>query len=80
MLLRMQDKLRKLETLLDGYDDEDAADDSQKELLMSRDKDEAADRKADPGTRTRTEILDEIEVVLAKYGTYTQRDIQSQCS
>ena len=69
MLLRLQDRLRALERQLDEYDDEDAVEESQKRLLWSRDSDEAADRKQEPGTRTRTQILDEIEVVLAKYGT-----------
>lgn len=72
MLLRLQDKLRKLEDLLDEHDDEDAAHDTDKELLMSRDSDEAACKqmeKKTPGLLTRTRILDEIEVVLGKYGT-----------
>lgn len=80
MLLRMQDKLRKLEALLDDYDDEDAADENQKRLLTSRDSDESADRKQDPGIRTRTQILDEIEVVLEKYGTSFPQIIYSQYS
>ncbi|KAH8198234.1 hypothetical protein TruAng_007618 [Truncatella angustata] len=64
MLLRLQDKLRVLESLLDDYDDEDASDETQKQLLMSRDLDEAACKKLvkqEPGTQTRTQILDEIE-------------------
>jgi hypothetical protein len=69
MLLRMQDKLRKLESLLDECDDDHAEDDSQKRLLMSRDLDEAACKKQEPGTQTRTHILDEIETVLGSYGT-----------
>jgi hypothetical protein len=36
--------------------------------LMSRDCDEAADRKEPEGTRTRTMILDDIEETLEKYG------------
>ncbi|KAK6851579.1 hypothetical protein PG995_011704 [Apiospora arundinis] len=70
MLLRLQDKLRKLEDLLDEHDDEDAAHETDKELLMSRDSDEAACKqmeKKTPGLLTRTRILDEIEVVLGKY-------------
>lgn len=69
MLLRMQDKLRKLESLLDDCDDDHADDDTQKLLLMSRDSDEAACRRQEPGTQTRTQILDEIETVLRTYGT-----------
>jgi hypothetical protein len=72
MLLRLQDKLRKLESMLDDYDDEDAGDETQKRLLMSRDSDEAACKKLakeEPAAKTRTQILDEIEVVLGKYGT-----------
>jgi len=71
MLLRMQDKLRKLESLLDDYDDDDADadDDTQKRRLMSRDLDEAACKKQEPGIQTRTQILDEIETVLGNYGT-----------
>lgn len=79
MLLRLQDKLRKLETLLDDYDDEDAADEGKWRLLMSRDSDEAADRKHDPGTKTRTQILDEIEEVLWKYGKKIFCEIQDRC-
>ena len=68
MLLRKQDQLRKLELELDLYDDDDAGTESRKVLLTSREKDEAADRKEPDGTRTRTQILDEIEAVLEKYG------------
>ncbi|KAK8007741.1 hypothetical protein PG989_001731 [Apiospora arundinis] len=70
MLMRLQDKLRMLEDRLDDYDDEDAGHETDKELLMSRDSDEAACKnmeKKRPGALTRTKILDEIEVVLGKY-------------
>jgi len=69
MLLRKQDELRKLEAELDEYDDVDAeGTEQQRRLLLSRDSDEAADRKEPEGTRTRTKILDEIEEKLDKYG------------
>lgn len=73
MLLRLQDKLRTLESRLDenDNDDEDSGDQTQKLCLMSRGKDEAACRKLakqEPGVQTRTHILDEIELVLGKYG------------
>lgn len=72
-LLRLQDRLRVLEALLDSYDTEDAQDEDQskKQLLISRRKDEADCRKRaqiDPDESTRTQILDEIEEVLARYG------------
>ncbi|KAK8015482.1 hypothetical protein PG991_008370 [Apiospora marii] len=70
-LLRLQDKLRTLEQLLDENDDEDAAgDEATQKCLMSRDLDEAECKelaKRVPTVLTRTQILDEIEVVLAKY-------------
>ena len=69
MLLKKQDELRKLEAELDEYDEEDAnGTEQQRRLLMSRDLDQAADRKYPQGTRTRTMILDEIEEKLNKYG------------
>ena len=69
LLLRKQDKLRKLEAELDEFDEEDANGTlQQRRLLMSRDCDEAADRREPEGTRTRTMILDDIEENLAKYG------------
>ncbi|KAK6822850.1 hypothetical protein PG987_014395 [Apiospora arundinis] len=64
MLLRLQDKLRALESRLDRYDSEDAADEEEKRLLMSKDRDEVACRKQAeevPNVPTRTQILDEIE-------------------
>ncbi|KAK8061067.1 hypothetical protein PG997_015288 [Apiospora hydei] len=70
MLLRLQDRLRALEFKLDRCDNEDAAHETEKWLLMSRDKDEAACRtlmKEVPDIPTRTQILDEIEVFLGKY-------------
>ncbi|KAK9788204.1 hypothetical protein SCARD494_09956 [Seiridium cardinale] len=70
MLLRLQDKLRVLESILDDHDDEDASEETHKRLLMSRDLDEAACKtllKQEPAVQTRTQILDEIEVVLGKY-------------
>lgn len=72
-LLRLQDRLRVLEALLDSYDTEDAQDEdpSKKQLLISRRKDEADCKKRaqlDPDETTRTQILDEIEDVLARYG------------
>jgi len=68
LLLRKQDKLRKLEAELDEFDEEDANGTlQQRRLLMSRDCDEAADRREPEGTRTRTMILDDIEENLAKY-------------
>ncbi|KAK7918079.1 hypothetical protein PG985_009953 [Apiospora marii] len=76
-LLRLQDRLRALEYKLDQYDNEDAADEREKLLLMSRDSDEAACRKLMkdmPDVVTRTQILDEIETVLGKYA---ERDYQS---
>lgn len=73
-LLRLQDKLRTLEQLLDENDDEDAAgDEATQKCLMSRDLDEAECNELArrvPTALTRTQILDEIEVVLAKYGKY----------
>lgn len=61
--------MRKLEAELDEYDDVDAeGTEQQRRLLLSRDSDEAADRKEPEGTRTRTKILDEIEEKLDKYG------------
>lgn len=80
MLLRLQDKLRKLESQLDDYDDEDAGEEGNPRLLMSRDSDEAADSKLDPGIKTRTQILDEIEQVLEKYGKYLCNKMQNQRS
>lgn len=69
MLLRKQDQLRKLEADLDDYDNEDASgEETAKRLLKSRDSDEAADKKADPEIRTRTQILSDIEKVLSEYG------------
>lgn len=73
-LLRLQDKLRTLEELLDENDDDDAAGtETSKKCLMSRDYDEAeckALAERVPTALTRTQILDEIEVVLGNYGTY----------
>ncbi|KAK8057781.1 hypothetical protein PG996_011718 [Apiospora saccharicola] len=70
-LLRLQDKLRTLEELLDENDDDDASGtESNKKCLMSRDYDEAeckALAEKVPTALTRTQILDEIEVVLGKY-------------
>ncbi|KAK8108538.1 hypothetical protein PG984_014339 [Apiospora sp. TS-2023a] len=70
-LLRLQDKLRTLEELLDENDDDDAAGtETSKKCLMSRDYDEAeckALAEKVPTALTRTQILDEIEVVLGKY-------------
>lgn len=78
MLLRKQDELRKLEAELDEYDEEDAnGTPQQQRLLMSRDSDEAADRKEPEGARTRTMILDEIEQKLHKYGQWTSSLIWS---
>lgn len=69
LLLRKQDQLRKLEMELDDYDDYDAdGPEERRRTLLSRDSDEAADRKLPPGTRTRTQILEEIEKKLATYG------------
>jgi hypothetical protein len=76
ILLRKQDKLRKLEDELDSYDNDDAHDttDSRaanRRLLMSRSSDESACRKesrSTPGKRTRTDILDDIEEGLKEYG------------
>jgi hypothetical protein len=70
MLLRKQDELRKLEAELDEIDELDAIDGTpqRRRLLMSRDSDEAADRREPEGIRTRTMILDEIEQKLEKYG------------
>ncbi|KAK7936734.1 uncharacterized protein PG986_015172 [Apiospora aurea] len=71
ILLRLQDKLRALEDLLDDLDDEDAAgNETRRSLLWSRDNDEAACKAVTekvPTALTRTRILDEIEVVLGKY-------------
>jgi len=75
MLLRKQDQLRKLEAELDDHDDEDAGTEDRRRLLMSRDSDEAADRKESEGSRTRTQVLDEIEVALDKYGDFFIRKI-----
>jgi hypothetical protein len=70
MLLRKQDQLRKLEAELDDIDELDASDGTQQQrrVLMSRDLDEAADRREPEGIRTRTMILDEIEQKLENYG------------
>jgi hypothetical protein len=71
VLLRLQDKLRTLELRLDEYDDEDASDETEKELLMCRDADEKdcmKRAKVNPNVPTRTQILDEIETVQEKYG------------
>jgi hypothetical protein len=76
ILLRKQDKLRKLEDELDCYDDEDANDTTESQLasrglLMSRDLDESACRKEilnNPDVRTRTNILNEIDEGLKDYG------------
>ncbi|KAM0817177.1 hypothetical protein AB5N19_02980 [Seiridium cardinale] len=76
MLLRLQDKLRVLESILDDHDDEDASEETHKRLLMSRDLDEAACKtllKQEPAVQTRTQILDEIEVVLGKYDAWVLR-------
>jgi hypothetical protein len=78
VLLRKQDKLRKLEDELDSYDDDDANDatDSQEEsrrLLMSRSLDESTNRKEKlqtPSMRTRTDILNDIEEGLKEYGNF----------
>ncbi|KAE8446891.1 hypothetical protein EG329_011522 [Mollisiaceae sp. DMI_Dod_QoI] len=68
---RQQDQLRKLESELDSYDDEDlTGTEQQRKLLSCRDSDEAADRKGPKGTRTRTQILDEIEQKLDKYDSW----------
>lgn len=70
-LLKKQDELRKLEMELDDYDDEDLnGTEQQRRLLSCRDSDEAADRKESKGTRTRTQILDEIEEKLEKYDSW----------
>jgi len=69
MLLRKQDELRKLEAELDEYDEVDSeGTPEQRRILMSRDSDEAADRREPKGSRTRTIILNEIEEKLDKYG------------
>lgn len=69
-LLRKQDELRKLESELDDYDDHDAKNNEQGcRLLMSRDSDEAADKKEPSDSRTRTKILDDIEKKLDIYGS-----------
>lgn len=67
-LLRKQDRLRKLEEELEKYDNYDATTPEGIRLLMSRDIDEAADRKEPANIRTRTQILDDIEMTLEKYG------------
>lgn len=70
-LLRLQDKLRVLEHSLDLYDDEDAADSNQKRLLSCREADEVdCEKRArdEPDVPTRTQILNEIEDVLKRYG------------
>ncbi|KAK8096084.1 hypothetical protein PG999_014106 [Apiospora kogelbergensis] len=70
-LLRLQDKLRALEDLLDELDDEDAEEsETSRKRLWSRDIDEAACKAVTekvPTALTRTQILDEIEEVLGKY-------------
>lgn len=74
-LLRLQDKLRVLELTLDTYDDEDASDETQRRLLWSRDSDEVDGEKRakeNPEIPTRTQILEEIEEVLKRYGTITE--------
>ncbi|KAK8076645.1 hypothetical protein PG994_003917 [Apiospora phragmitis] len=62
-LLRLQDKLRKLEQLLDESDDDDAdGNETSKKCLMSRDYDEAECKelaKRVPTALTRTQVLDE---------------------
>jgi len=69
VILRKQDQLRKLEAELEGYDNDDAnGPEEMKKLLISRDYDETFDRKQTEGTRTRTQILVEIEETLSKYG------------
>ncbi|KAL3420457.1 hypothetical protein PVAG01_08956 [Phlyctema vagabunda] len=72
ILLRKQDRLRKPELELDECDDLDAEvnTNESRKLLMSRDSDEAADHKEAPETRTRTQILDEIELALENYKTW----------
>lgn len=79
ILLRLQDKLRELEEKLDRYDDADWEDEDehQKLLLQSRRADEADCKKIakeTPHIMTRTKILDEIEEVLLRYGTYSDCD------
>ncbi|KAH8678811.1 hypothetical protein BGZ60DRAFT_428633 [Tricladium varicosporioides] len=81
VLLRIQDQLRKLEQELDRYDKEDAdaaekGSEQSRKLLMSRDLDEAADRrelKANPDLRTRTQILNDIEQCLEKYDSFIEK-------
>ncbi|KAF4636283.1 hypothetical protein G7Y89_g1791 [Cudoniella acicularis] len=81
ILLRIQDQLRELERELDAYDKADADDaekgsEQSRKLLMSRDADEAAGRKEqieEPGIRTRTEILDDIERKLEKYDSFVAK-------
>ncbi|CAG8971605.1 hypothetical protein HYALB_00007998 [Hymenoscyphus albidus] len=78
ILLRKQDQLRTLEDELDEHDDGDLPEDETEEAtsrarldLRSRDSDEASCAKTareSPGTRTRTDILDDIEIVLKQYG------------
>jgi hypothetical protein len=72
MLLRLQDQLRVLESRLDDCDNDDASGDrEERRLLMSRDSDEVAcTQQAEeyPEAQTRTQILDEIEAILGKYG------------
>jgi hypothetical protein len=82
-LLRLQDKLRELEEKLDKYDDADWEDEDgdQKILLQSRRADEADCKKIakeTPHIMTRTQILDEIEEVLLRYGTYSDCDIMNR--
>ncbi|KAL2064190.1 hypothetical protein VTL71DRAFT_4684 [Oculimacula yallundae] len=67
-LLRKQDELRKLESELDDYDDYDTNNNEKPcRVLMSRDSDEAADKKEPSNARTRTRILDDIEKKLEIY-------------
>jgi hypothetical protein len=83
ILLRLQDRLRNLESKLDDYDKEDADDEIRRKILMSRDTDEAECKKQArevPGVQTRTQLLDEIEVVLGTYSMAHKHTIQSKCS
>ncbi|CAG8954500.1 hypothetical protein HYFRA_00004413 [Hymenoscyphus fraxineus] len=78
VLLRKQDQLRTLEDELDDYDDSDIEKEEQegpasraRMVLRSRDSDEAACKRAmkeNPGIRTRTDVLNDIETVLKQYG------------
>ena len=73
IILRKQDELRQLEDDLDRIDIYDIKDNTPqaRSRLRSRAVDEAADSYEDPGTRTRTEILNEIDEKLRQYGEAT---------